>query len=152
MKQLQFDFDNVPGIDYAYAIPLSSFRRVRHDYAIGKNALEVRDRDNIIRIESFNDKFSFQEKKSQSDGGDFWDVSIRVSVPKLFSANEDLIHQLERNTWLVLFRNKNGSVILSGTVEIPLVCSSSKNADNGVELVFSSKQENPSIFVSTDID
>ena len=152
MKQLQFDFDNVPGIDYAYAIPLSSFKRVRHDYAIGRNALEDRDRDNIIRIESFNDKFSYIEKKTQNDAGDLWDTSIRISVPKLYSANEDLIHQLERNPWLILFRTKNGSIILSGTVDLPLICSSSKTADNGIELVFSSKQENPSIFVSTDID
>lgn len=152
MKKLVFDFDNVPGIDFAYAIPVTSFKRIRYDYNLGNKALEVRNRDAIIQLESYNDRFSFQEKKSLADGGDVWDVSLKIVVPKLSAANEELIHLLERNPWLILFRDRNGNVMLSGTVDIPLSCSSSKNSDSGIEFVFSAKEENPSIFVSTDID
>lgn len=151
MKKLEFDFDNVPGIDFAFAIPVTSFKRIRNDYTLGSRALEVRNREDIIQLESYNDRFSFQEKKSLADGGDVWDVTLKIVVPKLFAPNEELVHQLERNVWLILFRDKNGNILLSGTTDIPLSCSSTKTTDSGVELIFSAKEQNPSIFVSTDV-
>ncbi len=157
MVNINFDFNNVGGLAEFYAIPPSDVLRIRHDYRRDIYALELKTRDNIIVVPVYGDRsFSFSEQKSTADGGDYWEVSIEGVVPKLCHDSSAIIESLDRGDWLVLHIDNNGTVHLSGSVDIPLQCSSDKSSGssftdlNGTTLTFSGKQPSPSLVIDLD--
>lgn len=157
MVYINFDFNNVGGLAEIYAIPPADVLRIRHDYRRDTYALELKTRDNIIVIPIYGDRsFSFDEQKSTADGGDYWEISIEGVIPKLCQDNSAIIERLERGDWLVLHSDNNGVAHLSGSVDIPLECSSDKTSGdsftalNGTTLTFSGKQPSPSLVIDLD--
>ncbi len=153
MKTIQFDFDNVGGITRVYAIPTTSFLRLRKDYINEMQYLEVRQREGIINIPVYADtSFTFNETQSQEDGGDLWTVEIAGLIPKRYRLNEKSVRTLERGEWLVLFQDNNGDAVLAGTIEVPLRFSSARTTGteteiNGNRFTFTGKEAEPSIIV-----
>lgn len=155
MKTLTFDFDNRPGLARILVIPPKSFRRLRYDYIMSIQHLEVVDRANIIEIPIFADNsFAVSEKQSSADGGDLWDVNISGCIPK--NENTHIVELLERGDWLVICQDQNGTVKLYGTVDVPLrflsdKSSGSPSAMNGIRFTFSAKEPEPSVTLANDI-
>lgn len=153
MKTIQFDFDNVGGITQVYAIPISSFLRLRQDYINEMQYLEVRQRTDIIAIPVYADSsFTFNETQSLEDGGDLWAVEVAGLIPKRSKLNEKTVCTLERGEWLVLFQDNNGSVVLSGTIDVPLRFLSAKATGSDIEIngnrfTFSGMEPEPSILI-----
>lgn len=155
MKTLTFDYDNRPGLARMYAIPPESFRRLRYDYILSIQYIEVVGRDNIIEIPIFADNsFTVSEKQSSADGGDLWEVGISGCIPK--NENAHIVELLERGDWLVICQDQNGTVKLYGSVDIPLrflsdKSSGSPSAMNGIRFTFSAKEPEPSVTLANDI-
>lgn len=153
MKTIQFDFDNVGGITRVYAIPVTSFLRLRKDYINEKQYLEVRRRTDIVAIPVYADSsFSFNETQSQEEGGDLWTVEITGLIPKRSRLNEITVRILERGEWLVLLQDCNGDIVLAGTTEMPLRFSSARTTGteteiNGNRFTFAGVEPDPSVIV-----
>jgi hypothetical protein len=157
MKKINFDFENVGGLAECYAFPPTSFKRIRRDYIKKLNYLELDNRDDIIIIPMYaNDTFVFNEEKSSTDGGDYWDVDIEGIIPKLCSLNADLKQKLERGEWLVLSKDNNDIVHLSGSVHVPLKFDDTSSSGtlysdrNGTSFKFLGRQKAPSIIIEID--
>lgn len=157
MKTLTFDYDNLHGIASIYAIPVSSYLRITPDYVDETLLLELIKRELVISIPVYTgDSFQFSESQSLEDGGDVWEVSITGVIPKRCRLNEKHINTLERGDWLVLSQDSNGTVTLSGTVDVPLKFSHSRTTGstselNGSRFTFSAKESEPSIILVNDI-
>lgn len=156
MKTLNFDFENIGGVGKLYAIPLSSFLRIREDYVLDKHYLEVKNRTDIIEIPVYcDDSFSFFEDSSNTDQGDVYTPQVSGVIPKLTGDNARLIERLERGYWLVCSQDKNGVVRLSGDPDIPILLkfttkkhTGTLSAErNGIDFTFSCTQPNPSIYI-----
>ena len=151
MKQITFDFDNLGGLAEIYAIPPSSFVRVRQDYIKNRKVLEVKNREDIIAIPMFaDDTFSFSEEHKRDDGGDYYQPTIEGVIPKIALENEEIIETLERGEWMVLSQDHNGVVHLSGNEDVLMTFSSNstttaaKNTRNQIAFKFECKSAEPS--------
>lgn len=153
MKQPIFDFDNIGGICKLYAIPLSSFLRIRKDYGADTDHLEVKQRESIIELTVWGEGFDFVEEHINDARGDGYEISISGFIPKI-SANKHIVETLERGEWLVLFQDSNGDVKLSGQEEIPMKFMSKKTTGktyasfNNISFSFSCVQPDPSVNIT----
>lgn len=157
MKKISFDFENVGGLMECYAIPISSFLRIREDYASNTKVLEVQNRDDIISIPVYMDSsFSFSEQHDLDEGGDFWQPSIEGIIPKDCMDNASDIETLERGSWMLLSKDYNGICRLSGTEDFLLKFTDTKTTGaaatdvNQISFTFTGKQDCPSIILSQD--
>lgn len=157
MKEITFDFENVGGLAEIYAIPPTSFLRIRNDYVTGKKYLEVKNRDDIIVIPMFpDDSFVFNENKERSEGGDYYELSIEGVIPKQVLVNKDIISTLERGVWYVLCKDNNDVVHLCGTEDVLMTFSTQKTTGttyidrNSIAFTFSNKQPTPSDIIEID--
>lgn len=153
MKTIQFDFDNVGGITRIYTIPVTSFLRLRKDYINDMQYLEVKQRADIIAIPVYADSsFTFNETQSQEDGGELWTVEIAGLIPKRYKLNERIVRTLERGEWFVLFQDKNGDIVLAGSIEVPLHFLSDRTTGtetevNGNRFKFGGIEAEPSVLI-----
>lgn len=131
MKRFSFDYDNMGGMSAIYAIPAANYRRIRTDYPSRRRTLELYDYDDVIEIALAGEDqcHTAQTKGHDRALGTYYDVDIRVTVPKWSAENDRLQTELERGRWLVLARDNNGTVRLYGTPSVPLRCST--DADTG---------------------
>lgn len=114
MKKLQFDFNgNMAGVSRIFAIPVTSYRRVRRDLTTKKNFLEVINLDDIIDIYIIDDSASFSQ---ESDKG-VYDVNISGITPKSMPINHDTLIKLDTEDWFVLCQDNNDQVRLGGNDE-----------------------------------
>jgi len=158
MKTFNFDFENIGGVGKLYAIPMSSFKRIRKDYISGKNYLELVKREDIIDIPNICDEFSFSENSVSNDHGDSYELEINGIIPKISGDSTKLMEELERGYWLVLSQDNNGVVRLSGDPDLNILLKLStqkhtgtKAVDrNGIDVTFSCTQPNPSICIDVD--
>ena len=128
MKKIGFDFENVGGLAECYAIPVESFKRIRVDYVRNLRDVEVVDRGSIVVIPMYaDDTFQHKEVKQRADGGDYWELDVEGVIPKTCKSNDMLLETLERGRWLLLSRDNNGVVRLSGTPQIPLFCDTERS-------------------------
>ena len=149
MKQLQFDFSgNLGGISRMFAIPVSSYKRLRRDHTHGLNFLEVINRSDIIDIYLTDDSGDFKE--SQERG--VYKVEIGGIVPKSNPLNSIQLFTLENNYWYILFQDNNDFVRLAGTEENQLIftrtdSSGQMTSRNQIEFLFSGLQTEPCAFI-----
>lgn len=79
-----------------------------------------------------------------------------AGIPKLRRDTNLIIEQLERGEWLVLSQDHNGTVYLSGSVDVPLTFSCEKTtgdsytALNASSFLFEGKQPAPSLVIDMD--
>lgn len=118
MKKLQFDFNgNMGGISRMFAIPLTSFRRIRRDYTHNLNYLEVINRDDIIDICFTEGTDTFTE--DYEDG--LYNIIIGGVVPKRTGLAKEVLNKLESDIpWLVLFMDNNDNLRLAGNENFQL--------------------------------
>lgn len=160
MKTLKFDFNNMGGCCRLFAIPPTSFLRIREDYVNGLHYIECTNYDDIIDIPVNADgTFYFNENHSSEDAGDGYSVEIGGVIPKLMVENAEDMEILERGEWYVLFMDNNDDVKLAGDEDVKLKFISQKttgllSADrNQIAFTFSCLQTNPSICIAlTDMD
>jgi hypothetical protein len=117
MKKLQFDFNgNMGGISRMFAIPLTSFKRIRRDFTNKLNYLEVINREDIIDIYFTENTDSFSE--DYEDG--LYSVQINAVNPKSNKLNQQQLIRLETENWIVLFQDNNNMVRLAGNEDYSL--------------------------------
>lgn len=123
MVTIDFDFENVGGLNQCYAIPAAAFKGTRVNLINNTHQLKTMlSNTEIIAIPMYaDDTFSFTEEDEEEDGNKFWNPVIEGIIPK-FGLNNDTIEKLARGEWIVLHEDNNGVVRLSGTEEIPLRC------------------------------
>lgn len=151
MESIGFDFENVGGLAECYAIPVDVFKRIRVDYVRDLRVLEVSARKRVIAIPMYaDDSFRHHEEKKHGDGGDYWEVDIEGVIPKWCKDVDVQLEELERGEWLVLSRDNNGVVRLSGSVHTPLWFEGERDTGaayaerNGVTFHFTGNQARPS--------
>ena len=155
MKTFDFDYDNLSGISLMYAIPISSFYSCIKDPIQQTYQLQLGAAVNIIDIPVYSDdSFSFSESQSVEDGGDLWNVSVSGIIPKRCQLTESLMNILERGEWLVLHRDANGTIVLSGTTDVPLKFTHARTTGstgdmNGSQFTFSAKEPSPPVVISS---
>ena len=157
MKSINFDFDNLGGLSKIYAIPPSSFVRIRTDYDDNTRSLELRRRDGIIEIPLYcDDSFLFSEELLDNDAGDGYSVSIEGVIPKHSLMNSRDIEILERGSWYILSEDSNGTVRLSGDENVLMKFITKKSTGkkpgsrNGINFLVSCVQQDPSILLNVE--
>lgn len=155
MKTIKLDTDNLGGLIHLYAIPPTSFHRIRKDYVKKLNYLELKQRDDVIDIPIFaNDTYIYSENKNTGDVGDYWSITIEGVIPRLSPDNQELIEQLERELWYVVALDANGEVHLCGQEDAWMIFTTSKTSGqsaasrNGTTFVFACTQDSPTIFIT----
>lgn len=155
MKVINYDFENIGGLLQVIAVPPTSFLRIRKDYNVGLNYLELRDRENIISIPVYaNDTYVYNEDKEVNDAGDCWNVSVEGVIPKLSSVNHQLMETLERGLWYVLAVDGNGQVHWCGQEDALMLFATNKTSGravserNGTSFTFTCIQDEPTIYIS----
>lgn len=119
MKEIDFRFDNVGGMTALYLLPPSDIRRIDENPSSGTVVPIMRSRANIYRLTVFDgDAFSFEENMSIEDGGSAFDVTISGVLPRL--DNMASVAELEQGEWLAVHQDANGTILLSGSKEVPL--------------------------------
>ena len=157
MKEITFDFENVGGLAEIYAIPPTSFIRIRTNYLTDKKYLDVKNRDDIIVIPMFaDDTYVFNENKDTDDGGDYYDLSVEGVIPKEVFPNKQIINNLERGQWFVLCQDNNNVVHFCGSEDILMRFNTQKTTGttyidrNGIAFSFSCKQPESSEIIELD--
>ncbi len=157
MKKLVFDFENIGGVCRLFAIPVSSYERVRRDYVNKLNYIECKNQGDIIEIPIYADgTFYFNEDQRFETAGDSYSIEVGGVIPKLMMENADDIERLERGAWYVLSQDMNGEVRLSGDEEVKCKFMTKKSTGasaisrNQIAFAFSCTQENPSLYIKLD--
>lgn len=155
MKTIQLDTDNIGGLLHLYAVPPSSFLRLRTDYVSGAIMLELKQRDNIIDLPMYaNDTYVYTENKTTGDAGDSWEVTIEGVIPKLCGRNHPVIEELERGQWYVVAEDSNGEIHFCGQEEALMIFDSTRTSGKGAaarnetSFSFSCIQDRPTIFLT----
>jgi hypothetical protein len=159
MKNFNIKDDNIGGLLRMYAIPVSSFLRIRKDYINNLQTLEVRDRDSIIAIPIMdNQTFGYTQDHDLDEGGDYWEPVIDGIIPGGRQSNEDIVEELERGEWLVMFEDQIGTVHISGTKDIPMKFTTSETSGtsssdrNQISFEFKCRQNHPPLILTNDMD
>jgi hypothetical protein len=123
MKQVTFECFNQGGLNRLVAIPLTSFLKIRKDYATNKDYLQLINESGIIDIYITQDSAGFDEESQYSNAGTSYLVNITGVTPKSGKVNQDIFFMLENNLdgWLVLFEDNNGYLRLAGNKESRLI-------------------------------
>lgn len=152
MKTIPFNYDNVDGLTFVYAIPVSSLAGFETDYIHGTKRPLIGNTGDVICIPVIADaSFVFTETQSREEGGELWQVQLSGLIPKLSAESDPLIRTLERGEWLVLHQDANGTVQLSGTRDVPLRFASNKTTGqettNGNSFTFTASEAEPSLII-----
>lgn len=155
MKKLQFDFNgNMGGISRMFAIPVSSFKRIRRDFTKKLNYLEVINRDQIIDIYFIEGTEHFIEDYEN----DLYNVQINAIIPKSNKLSQEQLNKLESEVWYVLFQDNNENIRLAGTEDYQLEfrrtdTTGNITSRNQISFSFVGAQDRPTDFIElTDLD
>ena len=154
MKVISYNPSSVGGLSNIYAIPLSDFVKVAINLQTKNKTVIVKDLNNVIELPCFEDRSAFKEVESLEEGGKLYSIEVNGFIP---GNTTDVItkRRLERDKWLVLHQDANGSVLLSGTQNSPLLFRSSRTtggnraASSGNSYVFYGSTPTPSITIET---
>lgn len=153
MNRIDFDFDNVGGISRMYAIDVRGVHALTPNVLTGRYRLSLHRDAAVIEIPVYApDSTSFSERQQLDDAGDVFHVSISGFIPRQNGAG--LVQALERGSWLVIHQDANGDILLSGSVDVPLVFTSDKSSGgdgglNGNSFTFSAVEPAPSVLIDT---
>ncbi len=156
MKRISYSFDNVGGLGKIVAIPVEVFNRLRPNFSNDTLQVSVSDEDELVELPVvYNDAFVFKEVQDLGDGGHLWDVEISGLIPRN-DTDQGLRRQLERGQWLVMHRDRNGCVLLSGSKDVPLLFSSGRSSGdgkgmNGDSFRFHGQEDGPSVEVEEEL-
>ena len=152
MNRIDFDFDNVGGISRMFAIDVRGVHALTHNLLTGLYRLSLHRGAIVIEIPVYAPEATdFSERQQLDDAGEVYKVSISGFIPR---QNSSLVPQLERGSWIVVHQDANGDTLLSGSVDVPLVFTSSKSAGgdggkNGNAFTFSGTEPSPSVLLDT---
>lgn len=150
-----FNFEpeaNMGGVCRIFAIPPSSFVRLRTDHAANRNYLTVQNRDDIIDIYSIDEETQFTE---EYQSGVYTPVLSGITPGGRNNVNTGITENLEKldsGYWYVLFQDNNGFIRLSGTEENQLTFKRSSSTGklgerNQIAFQFSGQQLSESCYV-----
>lgn len=155
MKQLNFDTDNIGGLQKVYALPPGSYSLAKN-YVSNAYTLTIADTSQVVEIETFADgTYSFTESHGRDEHGDWWQPTIVGQIPKHSHGNAALIEELERGQWVVLCKDNNGVLRLAGDDQTPLTFATEATTGavttdmNGTGFTFTGKLGKPSVVVSS---
>jgi hypothetical protein len=156
MKQIEFDFFNVGGIQKIYAIPQSSLFSIREDKTSGLYFLELVSLENIIDIYTIFDTVVFTEDATRDSAGVSYEVSITGIIPKSNLLNQVQLRTLENEPFYYLFMDNNDQIRLAGTDENQHTftrrdTSGTLSSRNQIQFEIKGKQTIPCYFIDNQI-
>lgn len=146
MKKISFDFKtNLPGLSLVYAIPPSSFKRVRRDYTNKKFYIELIKTENIIDFYFTDDTAQFKQV-GENNG---YKTELNLVAPKDQPDNRDVFRELLAGYWYVLFVDQNNHIRLIGTEEYQLrfTLEATTSGRNQVSCSFNGFQDDQAMFI-----
>lgn len=154
MRTTEIPGNNSGGLVKILAIPETSF--VSLGYASGSvRSLNLTDLDNIICIECLQTDAGFQEKKTETDSGDSYDIEISGVIYGKSPSNDAIINDLRSGTWRVAHQDANGNFVASGCNKVRMVFESkvdtgqNRASRKGTVFSFSCKDPLPSINIAS---
>ena len=154
MRTTEIPGNNSGGLVKILAIPETSF--VSLGYASGSvRSLNLTDLDNIICIECLQTDAGFQEKKTETDAGDSYDIEISGVIYGKSPSNDAIINDLRSGTWRVAHQDANGNFVASGCNKVRMVFESkvdtgqNRSSRKGTVFSFSCKDRLPSINIAS---
>ena len=154
MRTTEIPGNNSGGLVKILAIPETSF--VSLGYASGSvRSLNLTDLDNIICIECLPTDAGFQEKKTETDAGDSYDIEISGVIYGKSPSNDAIINDLRSGTWRVAHQDANGNFVASGCNNVRMVFESkvdtgqNRSSRKGTVFSFSCKDQLPSINIAS---
>lgn len=119
MKTIDFSFDNVGGMARMYLLPAAGLLRVDTDAADGSALPVLVPGITIYNIEVWGgESFRFTEPMEMQFGEATFNPSISGFIPRLDNLQE--IAELEQGEWICVHQDANGTVLMSGTKDVPL--------------------------------
>lgn len=148
MKKIEFDCSNMPGVAMLFAIPKKSFKRIRKNYSLNKNYLELIYPDELIEIYFTEDTAEFKE----TGEANAYAVSFTGVIPKSNPINQEHINTLDAGLWMILFLDNNGYIRLMGDEENQLKfkydeTTGSGSGKNQLSFTFSGNQTHKTLFI-----
>ena len=127
MKTIEFSFDNVGGMAHLYLIAVAGLIRVDTDVTDGSVLPVLASGTTLYNIEVYGgDSFLFAEQMDMQAGEAAFHVSISGFIPRLDHLPE--VAELEQGEWICVHQDANGTVLMSGTKDVPLRFVSEKSS------------------------
>ena len=126
MKAISFNFDNVGGMSRLYLIDVGGLARVDTNLTDGRVRPVLASGARVYNIEVYGgEDFQFTEQMALEDEGETFNVSIIGFIPRM--DNLVTVAELECGEWIAVHEDANGTVLMSGTREVPLRFVTSKS-------------------------
>ena len=156
MKQIEFDFFNVGGIQKMYAIPDTSFVRALEDATSGRCILELISTESVIDIYTIYDTIVFSEEQARASAGVNYEITIAGIIPKSSLPNREQLLALENTPLFILFMDNNDQIRLAGTADNQLTftrkdTTGTLNSRNQIEFEIKGKQTRPCYFIDSQV-
>ncbi len=150
MRRTEIPCNNSGGLIQILAIPDNSFSSI--DFAINdKRVINLQNIDDIICIQCLDKDSGFQEKKTESDAGDQYDIEVSGIIYGKSENNDAIINDLRSGSWRVAHQDSNGNWVGSGCNSVRMIfeskidTGSSRGSLKGTVFSFSCKDKYPSI-------
>ena len=154
MKTIPIDSDNLGGMAHIYAYPATDIT-VR-GYANGTCTIVSMNSDQAVDIPVLNDSsFQFTEQSELQEAGISYEPTISALIPKIRPDISRLLQDMSRNGWIIIHQDANGTILLSGTEEVPLRMTfetstgESGGSPNGYIITFQAIEPHPSLIVTS---
>lgn len=129
MKTIPFNFDNVGGMARLYLIEAAGMQRVDTNVSDGTVRPVLASGTLVYYIDVYGgDAFQFTEEMTLEDGGECYAVSITGFIPRMDNLID--VAELEQGEWIAVHQDANGTILMSGTKEVPLRFVTTKNTGN----------------------
>ena len=155
MKTIEFSFDNIGGMSRLYLIDVAGLVRVDTNVSNGSVCPVLASGAHIYNIEVYGgDDFHFSEQMSLEDAGEAYDVNISGFIPRM--DNLMTVTELERGEWLAIHKDANGTILMTGTREVPLRFITNKDTGiaasrNAVAFSLEAIEPTPSVLVASEL-
>lgn len=116
MKQLNKPTDNMGGLLKIWAVPPG-------DITVNNGYVNFGTMDNIVEIYCTPGTLSFTEKEGKSRGGTYYDAMLKAFIPKDSPESQEIINDMSRRKWVLIYIDQNEYWKVAGTSQIPLRCS-----------------------------
>lgn len=148
MKKINLLFDRVDGLSNIYILDAAGLIRIDRNlsdgtakpvFASGTDGYQVAVMDGFI----FSENLTFDER------GAAYDVQIKGFIPRIGQAHDAF--QLEAGAWIAIVQDANGDILLCGSKDVPLTCSTEKAAGtgrNGIAFTLQGVEPKPAAIIS----
>lgn len=148
MKTFELIFDHVDGLSNIYILDAAGLLRIDRNFSDGTAKPVFASGTEGYQL-TVLDGFTFSENLTFDERGATYDVQIKGFIPRIGQAHA--AYQLETGAWIAIVQDANGDILLCGSKDVPLTCSTEKAAGtgrNGIAFTLKGVEPKPAAIIS----